>query len=241
MTSPAGDVQIVNMALARIGSTQVITDFAHDGSSTTDVSNEAAQATVWFTQCRDALLVDFAWPWTSKYAALTLLTDITTGVPANQEWRYAYRYPPDCLSALLLLYSPQSPISPPLTTVPSTTINDPQPWNRQDGNPYPIPFEIGYDDTAKVIYTDLYGANLKYTRVVTDPTQFPADFANLLAWRLAVEFSYALAISDARRKVAQEMYMSVLMSTRANTLNEAQRDNPYVSYNSEFVRARYGG
>jgi hypothetical protein len=232
MTAPLSATTICNMALTRIGSTQLITSLA-------DQTNEGFQATLWYDQSREALLRDFAWPWSMKYGQLAQVS--TTGTPPNAEWQYSYRYPTDCLLVRRLTGTPTAPTSPPLTTLPTTFLNDPSPWLREDGDAYPVPFEIGHDDDGRLIYTDLYLASIKYVADVSDPTQFSNDFASLLAWRIAVEFAYGLAISDTRRKVAQEMYENELMKARAQALNEAQRDQPYVDYNSEFVRARFGG
>jgi hypothetical protein len=232
VTTPLSAVTIVNMSLTRIGSTALITSFG-------DTTDAAAQANLWYDQCREALLRDFSWPWTLKYALLTQVS--VTGVRANAEWQFSYRYPTDCLFIRRLLVTQLPPITPPLTTSPPSFPNIPTPWRREDGDPYPIPFEVGHDVDGRLIYTDQYLASVKYVQNTEDPTQFSNDFVDLLSWRLAVEFAYGLAISDTRRKVAQEMYEKVLMKARANALNEAQRDQPYVENNSEFVRARFGG
>ncbi len=229
MTDPSSVVQMVNQALTRTGSSQLIT-------SLSDTSSAAVQGNLWYPIVRDALLRDFQWPWATKYAALNLVSDPSTG-PVNSEWLYSYRYPPDCLYIRRLLVAPSTSPVVALTSQGATFVAPVQ-W-RQDADPYPVPFEVGQDATGRLIYTDLVTAYLKYTVAVTDTTQFAPDFSDLLVWRLAVELSYALAISDARRDFCQKMYMDVLAKTRANALNEQQRDSPYVSYNSEFTRARF--
>ncbi len=220
---------MVNQALSRTGSTQIITAF--DGST-----NAATQGALWYPIVRDALLRDFQWPWATKYAALDLVSDPTTG-PVNSEWLYSYRYPTDCMFIRRLLLAPSSMPAVALTSQGASFIVPVQ-W-RQDSDPYPVPFEIGQDALGKLIYTSLVGAYLKYTVAVTDTTQFAPDFSDLLVWRLAVELSYSLAISDARREFCEKKYKETLATTRANALNEQQRDNPYVDYNSEFFRARF--
>jgi hypothetical protein len=214
---------MVNQSLSRIGSAQTI-------ASLSESSSAAVQGALWYPIVRDALLRDFMWPWATSYAPLVLVSDPTTG-PVNTEWLYSYRYPTDCLFIRRLLIPPSSTPAVTLTSQGQVLIAPVQ-W-RQDADPYPVPFEIGQDADGKLIYADLY------TAAVTDPTQFAPDFSDLLVWRLAVELSYSLAISDARRDFAQKMYKDVLATTRANALNEQQRDNPYVTWNSEFTRARF--
>lgn len=228
MTDPAGVIQICNQALSRIGCAQTITSLA-------DSRPEAVQCNLWYAQCRDAMLRDFRWPWATTYAALNQVSANTAAV--NQEWVYSYRYPTDCLLIRRLLYLPDSPVA--LTSQPPV-FPLPLMW-RQDADPYPIPFEVGQDDDGKLIYTDQINAWIKYTVAVTDPTQFPQDFASVLAWRLATELAYSLATSDSRREYALKQYRDELATSRANALNEEQRDNPYTTWNSEFIRARYGG
>ncbi len=229
MPDPSSPVQLVNMALARIGSSQLITAF--DGSS-----NAATQGALWYPIVRDALLRDFQWPWATTYAALDRISDPATG-PVNSEWLYSYRYPTDCLFIRRLLLPPSTTPAIALTSQGQTFVAPVQ-W-RQDADPYPVPFEVGQDTAARLIYTDLTSAWIKYTVAVTDTTAFAPDFSDVLVWRLAAELAYSLAISDQRREMAQKMYLDVLARARANALNEQQRDNPYVTWNSEFIRGRY--
>ena len=63
---PLSVVDICNVALTRIGSTQRITAITPPFNT-----NEAAQCALFYPQCRDELLRDFPWPWASAYVELT--------------------------------------------------------------------------------------------------------------------------------------------------------------------------
>lgn len=223
------------MALSRIGVAQIIT-------SLDDNSDSSVQCTVWYAQCRDATLRDFPWPWAQAFVELAQVS--TQGEWANAQWLYSYRYPSNCLTARKVSVTctsvPDS--SPPPTPVSSLSAYTNQaPALREDGDPLPYPFAIGHDTTGRLIFCMIPNATLWYTMAVEDPTQFSPDFTSLLAWRLAKELAYSLAISDKRREYAEEMYDRELRKTRATALNESQSDQPGIVYQSEVARARFGG
>lgn len=84
----ASEVQIVNMALGRIGVSDVI-------ASLTEQSQAALSASVIFNVDRDQVLRDAPWPFATKYATAALVTG-SSATPANRDWVFAYRYPADC-------------------------------------------------------------------------------------------------------------------------------------------------
>ena len=233
MPSQLSDVQIFNMALTRIGSTQVVTSF-------TQATNEAALANVWYYTCRDYLLRAFAWPWAQVWAQLTQVS--AAGVPANAEWNYSYRYPADCMTIRRLMRQPASysTVSPPIysNNVATQAVPYPPPWTHGDADPYPVLYAVSNDVNGRLIVTNTASAWIQYTQAVTDPTQFPQDFADLLAWRVASELAMALARSDERRAYCVQMYQRAYVLATARSLNEQQATQPYVDYNAESVRAR---
>lgn len=231
MPGPIGDVDIANLALIRIGYPQQLNSF-NDGSEA------AALLSKWYYNLRDMLLRDFPWPWAKASAVLAQVS--TAGQMATPEWLYSYRYPTDCLWLRRLFANPQAiGIVPPLTTIPNQQSYTPQPWLRADGDPTPPAFDIAADTAGKLILTDMPNAVAIYTRSVTDPTQFPQDFVSLLAWRVATDMAYALAISDARRKEAFDAYQFEMNKAKANALNEQQSDTPTMEYQSPTVQARF--
>lgn len=236
------EASICNMALARMGSTQTITTLA-----STDRSNEAAQCRIWYPQDRDAILCDFPWPWAEAYAELDQVAGPEiNGLVANAQWARSYRNPPDCLKIRRVVSTP----APVATSPPQTTGNftlypyQNQPWKRAVGNPYPISYGIGSDTTGRLIFSDSFGefgAGLTcvYTAAVADPSQFAADFADTLAWRLAADLAMGLGFSDAKRQFAETMYERTIRKSRSAQENEQQSDIPLVRTQSEMINRRW--
>lgn len=236
MPNTLSAVAIFNMALSRIGSTQVIASF-------NDRSNEAIQARLWYEPCLNEVLTAFPWPWASAYATLALVS--APGVRANNEWTYSYRVPTDCLFVIRLTPPPCVPFSSgaDLTSISGDQvfITSIQPQQRADGNAYAQPFEIGHDAQGRLIYTDTANAVIKYTAAVSDPTQFSSDFASILAWRIAKDIAMGLARSTERRAEATKMYDAELKTVQSNQRNESQNDAAFVDWQAEGVRARWNG
>ncbi len=230
MTTPntISEVSIANLALLRIGSTQFISTFA-------DGSNEAAVAVVAYPQCRDALLADFPWPWAKDEQPLAQVAGPEiNGLRARSEWSRSYRYPPACLKMLALLPTPAAGDLP---------YGYSQTWKRDPTNPVPIDFDVGSDDTGRLILTDYngigYGVTAVFTSKVSDPNQFSPDFADALAWRVAIDLAMGLAFSDAKRQAAHQGYESVIRKSRATAMNETRSAVSQIGYRSRTIRDRW--
>lgn len=85
------EVSIINLALARIGHTQFISD-------RTESSAEASLANEIFDTVRDELLTAYPWSFAMRRAALAEIDEETYTPP--DEWGYAYGLPESCLRAL---------------------------------------------------------------------------------------------------------------------------------------------
>lgn len=227
---------LCRMALSRIGAVASINTL----DTNVDTSVECAACNLWYPQERDATLTDWPWPWAQ---GSSVLAQINTLYPATPEYQYSYRYPTDCLVATRVVetVTPQAATSPPQTTGIGAAIQsgDNQWWLRPEGDPNPWSFRIGSDASGRLVLTDLANASLIYTRSLTDPTLFAADFVSLLAWRLAIPLALELAVSEARATRAEKGYKAELMKTRARFANEGQTDIASRYPNSEFVRRRY--
>ncbi len=94
-------------------------------------------------------------------------------------WAYSYRTPADCLR----------PVSIPLSATTGA------------------PFAVASDVTGGLIYTSISPATLFYTALIEDVNLFPQDFADALAWALAVRIAYPLSksfdvVGEARKGAA---------------------------------------
>lgn len=241
MGTPAtlSEATICNMALGRIGSTQIISAF--DGSS-----NEAIQCAFWYPADRDQMLAEFPWPWAEAYSNLVEVTGPeTTQTRANAQWMRSFRYPTDCLKLRRLVLTPQSLLatSPPQTTgLPGINYWCNETWRRVIGDALPVSYGLGNDASGRLIMTDFYGAQgitAVYTQAVSDPTQFEADFQDALAWRLARDLAKSLSFSDKVYHDCKEMAEMTARSAHATAMNSLQSDVPWLRNQAEVIRRRW--
>lgn len=223
MPTPLSAVSVCNLALSRIGVLQKITSLA-------DQTPAGVACNAAYDFCRQELIQAFPWGWASSYAQLALVA-----TQPNAEWLYAYQYPTEALFIRRIMPTPNATQTLPAGTTPWPT------WNRSDTDAYPAPYEIGYLHGAQVIYTDLINATCKYTFDQGDTTPFTAQFADLFAWRLAMELAYPLANSDERRRFAEAKFDKLKWEAPARAMNEQQNSQPFVTENSEFIRGRWNG
>lgn len=204
------DVELCNMALARIGITMAIT-------SLDERSKEAMQCKLFFDQTRDKVLGDAPWPFARRTVALQLTGE------APQRWGYAYQYPGDCLR-----------LNDVFPTIPTGMSPD---AFRQWANSNRVPYELAAGDSDNLtIVTDQVDAVADYTLRITNPLRFDAAFSSLFAWAMGGELAIPLAkgVDYARNAYAQ--YDKELGITLAKFLNEeGPREEMPVS---PFITAR---
>lgn len=136
---------------------------SHLGISTeiqdiTEASKEARACARFYSDVIETSLRDYPWGFASVLASLGAPVTIAT----NKEWYYSYRMPPDCLTLIRLLSG-----------------------SRIDTEDSRVPFKKAHDSQGTIILTDLTDAYAEYTSTVTDPSLFPADFADAAALLLA--------------------------------------------------------
>ena len=170
-------VDVCNMALARIGSRNTI-------GTLTEASPEAQFCATFYSLALDAALASFDWGFATASALLA-----QTGTPPPQ-WLYQYAIPDDCVRARGLRSS---------TAIDPTT----SPWLGLPGQESPdvgpvVDFERGYGVVAgvagrvPVLWTNLAAAQLDYTARVDNPTVWEPLFVAVVAWRLAMELAIPL-------------------------------------------------
>lgn len=196
-------VQICNVALARIGHTNLIMSLAEKSAA-------AQNCTLFYEFCRDSVLADSEWGLGRRAQALAALT--TVSLPG---WTYAYRYPEECVTARMVV--PESGLR--LAWISA--------WDRTSitlPSGSRIPWTVGSDDAGRVIFTDLEQAFLIYTARVTDPGTFSSQFQDALSWRLAVEL--AMALTKDRRVVdmVSRQYQLALDVAKRGSMNEQGQD-----------------
>lgn len=198
--------KISNLALSHLGSTKTIANFE------TEQSAEARVCREYFDTCVEEVLQGFPWPFASKIAALAL----TSGTqPPSTEWRYAYKYPVDCLDIRRILSGV-----------------------RNDSKDSEVKYRIFGDNTGREIHTDKEDAEVEYTVRITDPARFSADFVMAVSFLLAAYIAARITGGDPFKKGPQcyNMFLAKMPKVQARQANEQKYDRDPVS---EFERARW--
>jgi len=171
-----------------------------------EASTEAGVCKLFYEHVRDSVLEDFTWPFAQKYFTLNLIEE-----EPNEDWLYKYSYPTDCIRAIRIV-SGVSRVDAPL-----------------------IPFNIGNDDSGRVVFTDAEDAVLQYTSRYEDPVRFSPSFADALSWRLAYEIAMPLSVEQSIRNTAWQLYRTAIMKSETNAANEPNYD---TEREAEYIRGR---
>lgn len=202
--------EICNMALSHIGTAMKITNID------TDKSQEAKSCRTFFETSRDATLRDYNWPFATTYKNLGLIKDLRAEPDEfiSQEWSFVYEYPSDCLKARRVLSG-----------------------IRTDSRQTLISYKLLEFDQKISIYCDVENAALEYTKLISDPVLYPADFIIALSYRLSSYIAPQLTKGDPFQMKANLMnlYNIELSRAQATSLNEEQPDEEVYS---EFERGR---
>lgn len=187
-------VQLCNLALLRVG----VKDFIE---SLTEDTVQGQACNVAYALCLDTALASAPWPFATKRATLSLLTDV-----ARTDWDYCYQVPTDCLRALFVV---------------SASGRNPRADQR-------TPFEVEANGTGLILLTDTEDAELVYTARVTTVPRFSPLFADALAWLLASELVLGLAVKPELGRACLERYQLALSKAATAAANERQADAPPV-------------
>jgi hypothetical protein len=209
------DVDICNMALDRIGSTDNIGDLDEE-------STAAEKCKFWYPICRDQTLRDFPWNFARRSGALAQVTG-----DAPPGWAFQYRYPSDCLTARQVTDAGG-------TRLPWCALAPGQSFLQWI--PPRIPFDISSDDSGRLILTDMEEAYLVHTVRLTNLDIWDETAKSALAWKLANELVVPLSLDAKRKQVAREEYYLDLSRASAHNFNESGQD-PVQESSSIQIRA----
>lgn len=177
-------------------------------ASLTERSQAAELCRRFYGPMRELVLQAFPWPFAGSIIALA---DLGTPAPG---WAYRYRYPADCLRVRGIV----------------------QPGMRRAlTSDSEIPYQIGYDPGGRVIHTDQPRAVCRFTFRVEDSTFFDQQFADVLAWRLAMELALPLSSKPDLQQFASQSYQMALTLAEGSAFEESQ-DDPEPE--SEFITVR---
>lgn len=169
-------------------------------------SPEAQQVRLWYERCRAQALQAYDW----SFARRRVSGEKSLSDPPKYEWEFRYTYPSDALSIRKI----ENPMG-----------------HQADA----IPFSIESDGSSKSIVTNMDDARIVYTYDLTDTSQFPPLFSELLSVGLAARIAFTLTGRAELMQVLNDQYRFLLMSASAHDANEQVGKKPRES---EFIRAR---
>jgi hypothetical protein len=188
------------MALSNIGIGQEI-------GALSELSAAARACNFWYDIARDIALASFPWPFAFKQSALALVAN-----NPNTEWRYAYRYPANCI-------------------VFRRIVSGSLPELRE------IAFKLGKDDQGILIYSNEPNAIGEMTSTYGDEGMWPDAFASAVSWILAERIAPKLQVDRSRQLDATGYMDKALMQAKGIQAQE-QSNGPRPAASS--VTARNG-
>lgn len=175
----------------------------------TEVSKEAKMLRSIYPLAIDTVLRDFPWNFATRRVTLALSGD----EPTN--WEYSYAYPSDCLMVDAIVVE----------------------GLRKPRNDQRIQYEVGYDGSAKKIYTDLEDAEIIYRARVTDLSQWDALALSGLSWYIAAELAMPLSARAEIASLCRNAYAQTINDAAARNMNE-RMDGPEPD--AEWLAVRFG-
>lgn len=176
-------------------------------TSFTQASEEARRCSTNYPAAVLATLNDFDWGFARGSQSLSVLDETFPG------WDFVYAAPADMVAARLI-FNPQS---------------------KDDLDRIPYETGISQAGNTPTVLTDYPNAILIYTRTLTNPTVFDAQFCDALEWKLAAELAQPLKADLAMGTAARNNYSQVILTAKARNANQ-QSEKP--SSRSSFVDFR---
>lgn len=189
----SADVDICNLALAYIGDVANVTSI-----NPPDGSAQASLCSRFYPMARDELLEMHTWGFSTFRVQLASVTN-----PYNT-WQYAYAPPSNVLNYLEILDPQATDEYTSNLTLPNSQIMG---GNASGLGIYtPQPFEVEVDANGNdIILTNMQNAMLRYTKAVSDTTQFSPLFTEALAVLLASKLAGPLLKGTEGRATANAL------------------------------------
>lgn len=176
-------VDICNLALSHLGDSATVTSIdPPEGSA------QAEHCARFYPLARDTLLEQHQWGFTTRRAALALLSST-----AGPEWDYTYAVPNGMLNIIAVL---PSDATDDFTEAPLLAWSQSPVSSGARYVPQPFMLETLADGT-QVVLTDQVNAWARYTVSITDPTKFSPLFVDCLSWLLASHLAGPILKGDA--------------------------------------------
>ncbi len=200
------EVDILNIALARIGVDKTVMNLANEQSK------EARLGRRFYPLCRDEVLERVPWPFAVRVKALALLTDADL-MPG---WSYGYAMPQDAASII--------------EVVPAGSVTEAgnyyttccEPWAAPRGSQQAFRQAMSDDGTMPVILANIEDAYAVYVSKVTNPAAFSTMMVSLIADRLAMELAMPMTVDPRWFNVAMQRYQAAFIDTTSRHFEQEQ-------------------
>lgn len=248
---------ICNLALSHLGIAKTVTVLA------TDATPESIACNQFMEQVIDEVLRDFPWPFATSYATLLLVEedptvewDYSYRLPSDcrfvrrivqddssrnetRQSRAPFRIVRDADSteysaATTYAIGDYAKITTGVTIVWYVCIQAGTAQNPATATTY---WTVMTGVPPQLLLTDRVDCEIEYTVDVTDPREFPPDFVQAVAAKLAFYTAPRLAQDETGKTGERPMalYVWLLSRAKANAANEEAPDDPQPS---EFERSR---
>lgn len=221
----AGEVDIVNTALAHLGDEATVSAI-----SPPDGSVQAGHCARFYPIVRDALLEMHTWRFNTQRAVLAV-----SPVAPPVGWAYAYAVPSLCVKPIAVLMPDSLPdlfsTQPALITPTGTDV-----LNAQD---YVV--EASPVDGTPILYTNVEQASLLYSLGVTDTTKFGPLFVMALARLLASYLAGPIIKGITGTNVSKahlDMFMKVEFPAAKEADANSRQSSPYTNSTPAPIAAR---
>jgi hypothetical protein len=246
-------VDIFNLALATVGSTQLV-------ASATEASLEASTCNNFYPMCRDYVLRDYPWRFAKRRVPLALKVGAT--VVAETAWVTATAYTAGtnvsnsgynytcAISHTSGTFATDLAAEKWVLTTTVGALTAPDHWAYMYSKPVDClrlrylsvagvrvpavpsrhPFELATDGETQVIFTDLEDAVATYTQSITDTTRFDPDFVSALTFYLAFRLALPLRGKPDIGKMMLEAYQGEVQRAFSASMAEGMDDQAEDSF-----------
>lgn len=167
-------------------------------------SDEARACNRWHEKCRDKVLQLNMWPFARRQIALGLVE-----VDPVDAWTYSYRYPINCIRVIGIA-------------------------NGLRLDTHRIEWQMGQDDTGRLIYTDEEDALVDYIGTLDDPGEWFDLLADAISALLASEIAGPLG----RGSDVRERNLRTFANAKAQAFAKAQAEGFLNRATSSYITAR---
>ena len=167
-------------------------------------SDEARACLRWYAKCRDKVLQLNTWPFLRRTIALGLVEE-----DPSDKWAFSYRYPIDCIRVIGI-------------------VND----LRVDTSR--IEWQMGQDDTGRLIYTDEEDASVDYLGMLDDPGEWFDLLSDAVSALLASEIAGPLG----RGPDVKARNLQLFRNAKAEAFAKAQAEGYLSRAPGSYITAR---